>query len=301
MRARQDGLQDGAHAGLEPAFGGPHVVERHQAREIGIGERPAIGLAGKPLGDLPGAGPFGLDRRRPAGEDPLPARGLGDALRVQGTADGQVSQVGQDNEPRPDAEADAGVGPAEGLLEVGVGPVLLPDERRRDPTLARADEDGVGELVPVRPEVRVAAQLLHRNQGDPLPVDGDVHLGEALMVPCPERHLEDVFAVGGEMVIDHDAAAGAVGRALHMVPLVLGLVGRDEVGLGVRGRARVAQDQAADVVGGVQVRVQERGRQRLRYGHVVEVPQIEIRGKPLAGVDGEAEEVLDGLPRTPRG
>ena len=115
------------------------------------------------------------------------------------------------------------------------------------------------------------------------------------MVPRPERHLENVLAVGGKMVVRNDPATGAVRRAFHIVPLVLGLVGRDEVGLGVRGRARMAQHQAADVVGGVQVRVEERGRQRLRYRHVVEVPQIEIRGKPLAGVDGDAEEILDGL------
>ena len=58
----------------------------------------------------------------------------------------------------------------------------------------------------------------------------------------------------------------------------------------------VADGQAADLRRGVQIRLEQRGRDRLLVGDVVEVRALLIERQPRAGIDVEVEERLDRCP-----
>ena len=172
-----------------------------------------------------------------------------------------------------------------GLIEILVRALGAAHERRRHLVLAGADEDRLGA------DRRLAAAIGRRHrrqlvveQRDALAVHRDVDVLEAGVLAGVEGHLDLVLGVGRERVLHHHAAARAVGRALDVVPRVLGHVARVGVGR-VDGRRRaIAHRDAADGGGGVQVRLEQRRRQRLRVGDVVEVRALGVERQPVAGV-----------------
>ncbi len=181
-----------------------------------------------------------------------------------------------------------------GLIEILVRALGAAHERRRHLVLAGADEDRLGA------DRRLAAAIGRRHrrelvveQRDALAVHRDVDVLEAGVLAGVEGHLDLVLGVSRERVLHHHAAARAVGRALDVVPRVLGHVARVGVGR-VDGRRRaIAHRDAADGGGGVQVRLQQRRRQRLRVGDVVEVRALGVERQPVAGVDFDAEHLAN--------
>ncbi len=131
------------------------------------------------------------------------------------------------------------------------------------------------------PSARDLRAVLVLQQRHALAVDRDVDVLEARVVAVGERDLERVLAVGGKDVIDDHAAARAVRRALDVVPRMLRDVGLVGVGLVDRRRVLVAHRHAADVAGGVEVRLEQRRRQRLFVGDVVEVRAHRVQRQPV--------------------
>ena len=144
------------------------------------------------------------------------------------------------------------------------------------------------------PSAAICGPFSYCEQRHALAVDRDVDVLEARVVAVGERHLERVLAVGGEHVIDDHAAARAVRRALDVVPRVLRHVGLVGVGLVDRRRVLVAHRHAADVAGGVEVRLEQRRRQRLLVGDVVEVRAHRVLRQPVRRHSTSMlEQVLD--------
>ncbi|MDE0075524.1 MAG: hypothetical protein OXU32_16335 [Gammaproteobacteria bacterium] len=137
--------------------------------------------------------------------------------------------------------------------------------------------------------------VLEPEQRDRFPVDGDVDvLGGDLVAAAELRlHPEDVLAVRREVVRHHHPAPGAEGRSLDLLPRVLRhLEGVAVLGGGGQG-LRVSDGEPADVDGGLQVGVQQGGREALGGGHVVEAPHQQILGKPVVRVHLESQEFVD--------
>ena len=177
--------------------------------------------------------------------------------------------------------------------QVFVRTVDLLDERGGDLVLAGLDEDRLGAKRRLAAAVGAGdVDQLVLHQRDALAVDRNVDVLEAGVLARVERHLELVFTVGGEHVVDDHAAARAERRALDAVPRVLRHVRRIRVGRVDRRRALVADRHAADVGRRIQIRLEQRRRQRLFVGDVVEVRAHRVERQPLAGIDFEIEQVL---------
>ena len=295
-RAGEDRLQRGPDPHLEPVLRRRFIVERHRPGEIVLRHRPPVRLASEPLDDLSGAGPRfsrSLRRRqlRPTGEQFAAARRLGQSRAPPRTRDHQLAQVRERRDPvvRPGLRVlTPDERPARCLQTVFVRSLDRAHERRRDLPLARPHEDRLG---PDR-EGRAAA-VLEAEQRDALAVDRDVHVLEAgsLAEECLDR--EHVLPVHREVVRHHHPAARPVRRALDVVPRVLRDVDRVRVLGGLREGVRVADGDPAHLRGSPQVRFEQRRREALRVGHVVERAQVGIRRQPPAGVYLEVEEVVD--------
>ena len=172
------------------------------------------------------------------------------------------------------------------------------DERGRDPVRPRRDPDRVGDdfdasrILPVHPAVQ-------RNQRDACAVDRDLDLlveGRGLPEEVAgglvlEREPEVVLAVRDEVVDDRNPAPRAKGGARD-VPALLG-VARDFVGrLGGR-RVGIAQRETADLAGRGQIGVEQRGRQVLNVGDVVEAGAHRLARQVRGRVDLQAQQVVD--------
>ena len=181
------------------------------------------------------------------------------------------------------------------LDQIFIGAVGALNERGRHFALAGAHQDRVGKqrrrAAAVRSDLRTVLVL---EQRDALAVNRDVHVFKARVFAVGKRDLEGVFAVRGENVIHHHAAARAIGRAVDVVPRMLGHVtGIGEGGINRRG-ILVADGHATDVGGAVQVRLKQRRRERLFVSNIVEVRAHGVIRQPPAGVDVELKQFLDG-------
>ena len=81
--------------------------------------------------------------------------------------------------------------------------------------------------------------------------------------------------------------------ALDVVPGVLGDGDRVRVFHRGRGGVAVADGEPAHLCRGPHVGLEQRGRERLRGRHVVEVAEVGVRGEPAARIDVEREEIAD--------
>ena len=202
---------------------------------------------------------------------------------------------------------DAGLGPdlrvgdavTDRREKVVHGSVERPEERRRDALRTRAHGDRVRldrQTLRVglrRPAVDVEERdALAVDRHLELLVEGGVGPEQLSGRDRVQEDREDVLAVRGEVVNGGDATARSDRRTLHLIPLRR--EARLLVGDGRDARLRVADGQPAEFTRGVEVRVEQRGRWRLRVGDVVEVRALGVEREPLAGVDVEAEEVVNG-------
>ena len=182
-----------------------------------------------------------------------------------------------------------------GRIRSSYRPVDLLDERGGHLVLAGLDQNRFGAQRRLAAAVGAGdVDQLVGDQRDPLAVDRNVDVLKAGVLTRVEGHLELVFAVRGEHVVHDHAAARAERRARDAVPWMLRHVGRVGVGVIDRRRRLVADRHAADIRRGVQVRLEQRRRQRLFIGDVVEVRAHRVVRQPLAGIDVELEQFLDG-------
>ena len=108
-----------------------------------------------------------------------------------------------------------------------------------------------------------------------------------------EIHLEVVRRVGRELVLDDQAAARAERQAFDVV--VLRRVGRDAIRR-LRRRGHVAEREAADLAGGGQIRLEQRGREAECARLVVEAAARVVGRQELRGVDVEREQIANRVP-----
>jgi hypothetical protein len=291
VRAGQDRLERAANAALEAALCRPLLVKRHQPIDLAADQRPPIRLAAEPGEDLARARPLFRGARRPAGENLLPARGLRDAGGPGRPLDDEIAHVRQRRDAGS-ARATAGKRPFVRANQIFVRSFELAHERRGDPVLPGANHDRLG-ADNARPAAVGAAggAGLVFDQRDAFAVDGDVDVLEARVAARVDRHLEDVFSVSREDVLDDHAAARAVRRTLEVIPGML----RQVTGVGVGGVdwrcVAIADRHRADCGRRVEVGLEQGRRQRLHVGDVVEVGALLIERQPAAGVDLEVDEI----------
>jgi len=93
-------------------------------------------------------------------------------------------------------------------------------------------------------------------------------------------------------VLDHHAAARAVRRAVHVIPRVLRHVERRRVRGIDRRRVAVADGHAADRGRGVEIRLEQRRRERLRVGDVSKFALLVSSGSQLPASTSSASRSL---------
>ena len=139
-------------------------------------------------------------------------------------------------------------------------------------------------------------------QRDPLAVDRDVDVLEAARC-CPEFNAtsKTYSPSAGKTWLTTMPAARAVRRALDVIPRMLRRVAGVGVGRVVRRRVAIADRHAADRGRRVQVRLEQRRRERLHVGDVVEVRALGVERQVVAGVDLERRAGRGPRARTRRG
>ena len=178
--------------------------------------------------------------------------------------------------------------PIEGAQAVLVGPVHLANERRIYAVLTRSDDDRLGS-----DRKAPATVVFERQQRHAFAVDGKIDVLER-RAPAEERlHGEHIRAVGREIVGDDDAPARPVRGAFEPIPRVLRDLDRIRVLGRGRYRVRCADGQTADLRGHPQVCLEQRGREPLSGGQVVEAAQVGIGRKPATGVHVERQQVTN--------
>ena len=189
----------------------------------------------------------------------------------------------------------AGERPVVRANQIFVRPVDPAHERGGDALLTGAHENRLGADRAAAAAVRAArGARLGLEQRDPLAVDRDVDVLEPRVRTRHQIDLEHVLAVGRKDVLDDHAAARPERRAFDVVPGVLRDVARARVDRVDRRRVTVADRHPADRRAGVEVRLEQRRRQRLRVGDVVEVRALGVERQPAAGVDVERQQIADG-------
>ena len=105
-----------------------------------------------------------------------------------------------------------------------------------------------------------------------------------------QRDREYVLAVGRERV-RHRCATARTGRCtVHRIDL-RGETG-DTIARRAHARLRIADREATDLTGRVEIRIEQRGRWRLHVGDVVEVGALGIERQPRFGLDVHSQKVL---------
>ena len=172
------------------------------------------------------------------------------------------------------------------------------DEGCRNPVRAGRDRNPLRhDFHPVR--VLPVHPAVERDEGHALPVDRDLDLlveGRGLAEEVPRRFVlegqaEEIVAVGDEVVHHRDPAAGPERRPGHV--LALFRVARHLVGGLGRRRVGIAQREPAHLAGGRQVRFEQRRRQVLHVGDIVEAGAHRLAGQIRRRVDFDAEQVPD--------
>ena len=143
-------------------------------------------------------------------------------------------------------------------------------------------------------EVPANAALI-TEQGSALAVHRNVEVLEPRADTAGNIETKLVLAVSRKAVHGDNPATRAVRRTLHVIPRVLRAEGRRAVGrLRDRG-VPVAHGDSADCCRGVQVGLEQRGRECLRVGDVVEIRALGIERQVVASVDLHAQEVANGM------
>ena len=300
VRTGQHRLQAEPHAFFErvvTAVFRALIIELHQARLVIRGERTTIGPRAKAREDLLGTGALQRGGRGRTAEDALAAGRVGharDAIRTgyeyfhERRRLGGAGGAGSTRGARPLVRLDQIFVRPFGRLREGDGHLAL--SRLHLDRLA-ADEVGAQRRVGGFTVARDAAIVAQ--QGHALAVDGDVEIFHRATDATADVQPEFVFTVGGERVQQHQTAARAVRCAVYMIPRMLRREGRRLVrGLPHR-RLAIADRHAAHGGRGVQVALQQGGRQRLHIGDVVEVRALGVERQPVTGRDFEAEQVAD--------
>ena len=170
-------------------------------------------------------------------------------------------------------------------------------ERRGNLLLAGFHENGLREEL-IDPERKVGGvdRAVHvalvLDERDPLAVDRHVDVLEIHADAAFDVHLELVVAVRREDVVGHDAAARSVRGAVDVIPGVLRDERRDGIGRLGDACLPVANGEPADRGRGVEIRLEQRRRQRLHVGDVVEVGALRVEREVVARIDVDAEEIL---------
>jgi hypothetical protein len=144
-----------------------------------------------------------------------------------------------------------------------------------------------------RTDLLVPVEQLHA-----LAVDRDLELlpldlsQQVVEIAGDALHLDHVFAVGRELMLDDHAAACSERVTLDMS--VLGGVGGAVVH-DLRRRRHIADRRPADLAGRRQIRLDERGRHCKRPRHVVEPVGRVVRREELARVDLHVQQIANGV------
>ena len=283
-------------AGLEPAGHPPFLVEGHQRRQIPPGDGTAVGAAGQPRQNLPGAGRF-LDRVRGlADEDAAPGGRVLDARRVERPGDREGAQMRLIQQVVALAvgafeRLAQALGQRVGLLDEGGG------HRPRAGGKGNAHPQLVGSGVVGGALIALRVDRRQPEQGHALAVHADLKLVRLAYRGAGEQveHLEldVVLAVPREVVGHREAAAGAERQTVAVV--VLGEIRDDAEGLPGRGHRRRPHRQPADVARRVHVAFEQGGRHLQHAGDVVEPVALIVGRHQRRGVHVEREEVADGV------
>ena len=300
IRTGQDRFERGADARIKPTGATrpgrrcrTRVKERHQTLDFCGANRTAVRVSAEAREDLSRAWPLFVRCRRPACKDLPATRRLGDAGDLVRTFNNEVPQVRQRRDARTAGSA-ARVRPFVRANQILVRTLNPPHERGRHTMLPSLDRNRLGPDAAAAATVSAArGPALVLEQRDPLAIDGDVDVFKPRVGSRNQRKLEHILRVGGKRVLDDDPAARAVRRAFKMIPGML----RDIARVGIRvvdgGRVAVADGHAADRACGVEIRLEQRGRQRLLVGDVVEVGVLRIERQPIAGVHVERQEIVN--------
>ena len=293
----QNRLQGGADALLETAVGGAHLVEGEEAVDVAVRGGAAVGAGGHAFDDAAGAGQGLFGQGGAAGEDGAPRRGVRDAGHVEGAQHGEPLQVLLGGDAVADPDLPVGEGVVDGADEVVHHAFELADEGRRNALLPGRDVDRVGADVQTG-GFRFRHPAVDGEQRHAGAVDRDLDLlgaegaAEDFALHRVVRHdVEDVLAVGGEVVQHREPAARADRRPFHL--LLLGRHPWNAVDGGRDLRLRVAQRQPADLPRRAQIPLHDRRRGHLHIGDVVEVRALGVEGEEGAHVDLETQQVLD--------
>ena len=311
--AGQEAPQPQLDARLEAALGPPLRVEVEEHRQIALRDRPAVGAAGQGREDLPRAGGLvaGVGRSRAADEDAVAARralGRPRPARLERTRDGDAADVRLIPCIAP---GDARVRTQERLPQgLGIGGRLLMERHlhgvgtrpHRRPNLpAVVDRPLAGQVLAV---LGAAARSRRRGlaDGERLqrlavqthlePVRGVERLQGARGV-ARELHANAVHRVFRERELEPGAAAGAERQPVR--PDVLGQVGGEAERLGRRRGDRPPDGEAADLLGGRQVAL-EQGRRDAEHPRDVVEPVAAVVGRQQGrGVDVQRQQVANDV------
>jgi len=295
---RQDALQREPDARLEVTRRTPLLVEPHQVGEIFTRHRAAIRLLRQRLQDVGRTRLLFGDARRPAREDTAAAGRIGDAGDDVRADDGELAQVRKTGDAVGLADVRVGERVFDRMNDVVDRTVRHLDERGGDALRAGLHVDRRRRHVePVR--IGLAHQVIDRKQRRARAVDRHFNLlaarGAAEEVaggPAVQQHLEDVFAVGREVVHDRDAAAGPDGCAVDAAHLRRGA--GDVINLRARRRVAVADRQAADLARRPQVAFHQRRGERLLVGNIVEAVADRVWRQERVDVHLDRQQVLHG-------
>ena len=313
MRVDEDGGHARLHAGLEIGAGRPPVaVGRKQRIDVRGGHGPAVGAPGQRRQDACGAALLVARASRTASEDPPAARGIPHSPDV-------VRPAYRD---RADGRQAAGVvvvaeAARRERQPQTLGRTALPGERHghrmRAGLYRQAHEQLLVELLrclqataPVdaaddvgRPHREAPDEPSVQPHVDPVLV---LHVGRPITEPLqPTRHdgplqldADAVLGVDRKGVAHADAAARAE-RQLLAHPVVLAEVARCVVDHLSRADVGVANRQAAYSLGGRQVALQQRLRNREHVADVVEAVARVVGRQQRSAVDVEGQEIADGV------
>ncbi len=182
-----------------------------------------------------------------------------------------------------------------GRIEILVRPVGPPHERRGHALLSRAHQDRLGAHRHRAAPIGAAGRTgLVFDQGDTLAIDRDVDVFPSRVRARHQIDLEDVLRVVGKDIIDDHPAARAIRRAVDVVPRMLRDVAGSRVRVIDRRRVTIANRHARDRARRVQIRIEQRRRQHLCVGDIVEVGALRIEREPVAGIHVERQQLADG-------
>ncbi len=173
------------------------------------------------------------------------------------------------------------------FVQLAARHVVGREERHADRVQARLDRDAWRRAAVAG---RVRDFLVPIEQLHPLAVDRDLELlaldaaQDRLEVTGDALHLEGILAVGRELILDQDAAAGSERQPLDVIVL-RGVRGHVEHGL--RRSRHIANRQTADLSRSRQVRLHQRRRHRQRPRDVVEAARRIVGRQELRGIHFE--------------